>query len=355
MVAGDIRIDAGQLHQFIGDILSAAGLGKESVRIVADSIMKAELFGFHSHGVIRIPHYLKRLRIGSLNKNPDIRVVQRKGNTAIVDGDHGMGHAAAFFAMQEAIALAQNGIGFVGVKNSSHFGIAGYTALQAVKKDMIGIVVSHTDASVIPFGGKRPAVGTNPLAVAVPTDREFPILLDMATSTASLGKILVAKSKRESIPLDWGVDEEGVPTADPAQVKYMTPMAGPKGYGLAVIFDILSGPLTGALFGKKLPLMYGDYEKHRELGHFIGAINVENFVPVAEFKKNVGIMIDDLHSTPPAKGFDRVIVPGEKEYLTCLQYEKEGIPIPSQTLIELQTAAREWGVPFPAEVAAPGR
>jgi ureidoglycolate dehydrogenase (NAD+) len=355
MVAGDIRIDSEQLHRFIGDILSAAGLGKESVRIVADSITKAELFGFHSHGVIRIPHYLKRLKIGSLNKNPDIRVVQRNGNTAIVDGDHGMGHAAAFFAMQEAIALAQSGIGFVGVKNSSHFGIAGYTALQAVKKDMIGIVVSHTDASVIPFGGKRPAVGTNPLAVAVPTDREFPILLDMATSTASLGKILVAKSKGESIPLDWGVDEEGVPTADPAQVKYMTPMAGPKGYGLALIFDILSGPLTGALFGKKLPLMYGDYEKHRELGHFIGAINVESFVPVSEFKKNVGIMIDDLHSTPPAKGFDRVIVPGEKEYLTSLQYKKTGIPVPSQTLTELQAAAREWGVSFPAEVSAPER
>lgn len=341
------RVDAGQLKGFIQRILSTAGLCEANAQIVADSITTAELFGFNSHGVIRIPHYIKRLRIGSLNGNPDIRVVQQKGNTAIVDGDHGMGHAVAFFAMQEALRLAESGIGFVGVRKSSHFGIAGYTAMQALQKEMIGIVVSHTDASVIPYGGKRPAVGTNPLAVAVPTDREYPILLDMATSAASLGKILIAKSKGESIPPDWGVDEEGAPTTDPAKVKYMTPMAGPKGYALALIFDILSGPLTGALFGKKLPLMYGDYDKHRELGHFIGAINIANFIPVDQFKKNVGTMIDGIHDTPPAPGFERVLVPGEKEYLTQLQYEKEGIPIPSETLKELQASAQGLGLPFP--------
>ncbi len=347
MTESTARVDAGQLKGFIQRILSAAGLCEANARIVADSITMAELFGFHSHGVIRIPHYIKRLRIGSLNGNPAIRVVQQKGNTAIVDGDHGMGHPIALFAMQEAIKLAESGIGFVGVKNSSHFGIAGYTAIQAVKSDMIGIVISHTDASVIPYGGRKPAVGTNPLAVAVPTDRQYPVLLDMATSAASLGKILVAKSKGESIPPDWGVDTEGAQTTDPARVKYMTPMAGPKGYGLAVIFDILSGPLTGALFGKKLPLMYGDYDKHRELGHFIGAIKIENFVPVDQFKRNVGVMIDDIHATPAAPGFDRVLVPGEKEYLTRLQYEKEGIPIPSETLKELRASAQELGIPFP--------
>ena len=345
-----VRIDAGALKGFVQGILAAAGLCEAHARIVAASITTAELFGFHSHGVIRIPHYIKRLRIGSLNGNPDIRVVQQTGNTAIVDGDHGMGHAVAFFAMQEALKLAESGIGFVGVRKSSHFGIAGYTAIQALAKDMIGIVIGHTDASVIPYGGRKPAVGTNPLAVAVPTDREYPVLLDMATSTASLGKILVAKSKGERIPADWAVDEEGVPTTDPAKVKYLMPMAGPKGYGLALIFDILSGPLTGALFGKRLPLMYGDYDKHRELGHFIGAIKIENFVPVNEFKKSVGMMIDDIHDTPPAPGFERVLVPGEKEHLTRLRYEKEGIPMPSETLKELGISAADLGFPFPFSV-----
>jgi ureidoglycolate dehydrogenase (NAD+) len=209
---------------------------------------------------------------------------------------------------------------------------------------MIGIVVGHTDASVVPFGGKRPAVGTNPLAVAIPTDREYPILLDMATSAASLGKILVAKDKGEAIPPDWAVDEDGAPTTDPGKAKYLLPMAGPKGYGLALIFDILCGPLTGALFGKRLPLMYGDYDKYRQLGHFVGAIRIDHFVPVEEFKKNVGLMIDDIHATPPAKGFDRVLVPGEKEYLTRLQYEKQGIPIPAATLKDLLAAAVPFGI-----------
>ena len=344
----DVHVHASQLNRFIKQILTSAGLCEGNSQIVADSITTADLFGFHSHGVIRIPHYIKRLRIGSLNKNPDIRVVKKTGNTAIVDGDHGMGHAVAYFAMQEAIKLAENGVGFVGVNRSSHFGIAGYTAIQAVKKDMIGIVVSHTDAVMIPFGGKRPAVGTNPLAVAVPTDREYPILLDMATSAASLGKILVAKSKGEQIPSDWAVDEEGIPTTDPDKVKYLMPMAGPKGYAMALIFDILSGPLTGSLFGKRLPKMYGDYEKHREMGHFIGAIKVENFVPIDEFKKNVGILIDEIHDTPLAKGFDRILVPGEKEYLTQMQYKKEGIPIPSETVKELRAVAQELGITFPS-------
>jgi ureidoglycolate dehydrogenase (NAD+) len=348
MTEKDIRVDALQLQELIKQILLSAGVCEGNSRIVADSITTAELSGFHSHGVIRIPHYIKRLRMGSLNKNPDIRVLRKTGNTALVDGDHGMGHAVAHFAMQEAIKLAENGVGFVGVTNSSHFGIAGYTAIQAVKKDMIGIVVSHTDVAVIPFGGKRPAVGTNPLAVAIPTDREYPVLLDMATSAASLGKILVAKSKGERIPPDWAVDEEGVPTTDPEKVKYLMPMAGPKGYALALIFDILSGPLTGSLFGKRLPKMYGDYEKHRRMGHFIGAIKVENFVPIDEFKKNVGALIDEIHDTPLAQGFERIMVPGEKEYLTQMQYEKEGIPIPSETAKELRAVAQELGITFPS-------
>jgi len=344
MADPSIIVDAGKLRRFLEKLLTTAGVRGDCARIVADSVTTAELTGFQSHGVIRIPHYLKRIKIGSINRNPDIRVVKKRGNTAVVDGDHGLGHAIAFFAMNEAIRLAEDGVGFVGVRNSSHFGIAGYTAMQALKKDMIGIVVSHTDICVVPFGGKKPAVGTNPLAVAVPTDKEYPILLDMATSTASLGKILIARDKGERIPPDWAVDEEGMPTTDPQAAKYLLPMAGPKGYGLALIFDILSGPLTGALFGKHLPLMYGDYEKHRELGHFVGAIRIDNFVPIEEFKRNVGILIDDIHATPLAKGFDRILVPGEKEHLLQLKYGKEGIPIPAGVMRDLQAAAGELHV-----------
>lgn len=342
-----IKFEVNQVHNFIKQLFLAAGLCGEHAWIVADSITTSELFGFHSHGLIRIPHYIKRLGIGSIKKDPQIRVVHKKGNTALIDGDHGMGHVVAYAAMEEAIKLAESGVGFAGVKNSGHFGIAGYFALQAVRKGMIGIAVCHTDVAVIPFGGKEPAVGTNPLAVAVPTDKDYPVMLDMATSTASLGKILVAKNKGEDIPADWAVDADGVPTTDPHQAKYLMPMAGAKGYALALIFDILCGPLTGSLFGKRLPKMYGDYDKHRELGHFLGAINVENFVPLAEFKKNVGLLIDDTHNTPAAAGFERVLVPGEKEYLTQRKFQREGIPVTTETLKELKAVAEELNVRFP--------
>ncbi len=344
MQEAEVKVNANKLHDFIKQLFIAAGLSGEHAWTVADSLTTSELFGFHSHGVIRIPHYLERIKIGSIKTNPEIKVVKEKGATALVDGGHGMGHVVGAFAMEEAIRLAENGVGFVGVKNSGHFGIAGYFALQAARRGMIGIAVSHTDVAVIPFGGKEPAVGTNPLAVAVPTDREYPILLDMATSTASLGKILVAKKKGEAIPSDWAVDADGVPTTDPHQAKYLMPMAGAKGYALALIFDILCGPLTGSLFGKRLPKMYGDYDKHRELGHFLGAINVEDFVSLGEFRKNVGLLIDDTHRTPAAPGFDRVLVPGEKEYLTRLKYEKEGIPVPAETIKDLADAGEALGV-----------
>lgn len=344
MAEQSVTVNADKLRIFLETLLKSAGVCEGGAKIVADSITTAELTGFHSHGVIRIPHYLKRIRLGSLKKNPDIRVVARRGNTAVVDGDHGLGHPVALFAMDEAIRLAGSGVGVVCVRNSSHFGIAGYTALRAVEKDMIGIALSHTDASVVPFGGKRPAVGTNPISVAVPTGRAYPILLDMATSAASLGKILVAKDKGEPIPPDWAVDAEGTPTTNPQKAKYLLPMAGPKGYALALICDILSGPLAGTLFGKRLPLMYGDYERHRQLGHFIGAINISHFVPVEDFKTQVGLLIDDIHATPPATGFDRVLVPGEKEHLTRMQYEKQGIPIPSETMKDLRAAAQELRV-----------
>jgi len=332
------------LFSFCKDVLLKAGVAKDIAEIVSDSLVTAELIGFQSHGVVRLPHYLKRIKIGSIKAKPNIRVIKKKGNTALVNGDDGLGHAVGVFAMREAIKLAKNGVGFVGVQRSSHFGIASYIGMIAAKKDMIGVVLSHTDASVIPFGGKRPAIGTNPLSVVVPTDREFPIILDMATSAASLGKIIVARKKGENIPSDWGVDEDGVPTTDPNKVKYLLPMAGAKGYALSFVIDILCGPLTGSPFGVRLPLMYGDYDKPRQLGHFIGVINIKNFIPIKEFKRNVGIMIDDIHDIPPAKGFDRVMVPGEKEYLTKLKYEKEGIPLPMETVKELREIAKEYKI-----------
>jgi ureidoglycolate dehydrogenase (NAD+) len=340
------KIQWEDLLSFCTNVFVKVGVSEENAKVIADSLVKAELLGFHSHGVVRLSHYVKRIKIGSINPKPKIRTIKESGNVAIIDGDAGMGHIVAHFAMNQAIRLAGSGFGVAGVRNSSHFGIAGYFALQAAEKNMIGIALTHTDVAVIPFGGKKPAVGTNPIAVAVPTNRKFPIVLDMATSAVALGKIIVAGKKGEKIPMGWAVDENGNPTDEPDKVKYLMPMAGPKGYALSLIIDILCGPLTGALFGMKLPKMYGDYNKTRQLGHFLAALNIQNFVPVDEFKKNIDTMIDDIHNIPPAKGFEKVLLPGEIEYLNSLKHKKEGIPLPEGTLKDLEQLEKELKINF---------
>jgi len=343
----DRLIDAKKMKEFVYKVLLKAGVNRAGSKLVASSLVEGELYGFYSHGVMRLAHYLKRVKAGTIKKDPKVKIVKKTGCTALVDGGHGFGHAVSMTAVKEAIKLAGRfGVGMVGVKNSSHFGMAGVIALEAAKKDMICIAISHTDASVVPFGGRIPAIGTNPICVAVPCAKKHPVLLDMATSVASLGKIIVARKKGEAVPSDWGVDEEGVPVTDPAKIKYLLPMAGPKGYGLAFIVDILCGPLTGALFGVRLPRMYGDYDKFRMLGHMFIVINIKNFVPVKEFKKNVALMVEDIHGIPPAKGFSSVMVPGEREFASYEKNKKAGFPLAEETCADLESIAAEYKVPL---------
>ena len=338
-------INGKKMNDFVFKVLLKAGVNKNDSKLVANSLVDGELYGFYSHGVMRLAHYLKRVKAGTIKKNPKVRVIKKHGSTALIDGDHGFGHAISMTAVKEAIKIAsKSGIGMVGVKNSSHFGMAGVMALEAVKKDMICIAIGHTDASVVPFGGRIPAIGTNPICVAVPCDKKNPVLLDMATSVASLGKIIVARKKGEPVPSDWGVDADGVPTTDPNKIVYLLPMAGPKGYGLAFIVDILCGPLTGALFGIRLPKMYGDYNKFRMIGHIFIVIDPRSFVPLKEFKKNVGNMVDDIHSIPPAKGFTSVMVPGEREFASYEKNIKNGFALAEETYADLEAIAKEYDV-----------
>ena len=338
-------IDGKKINDFVFKVLQKAGVNKTDSKLVANSLVEGELYGFYSHGVMRLAHYLKRVKAGTIKKNPKVKIVKKTGCTSLVDGDHGFGHAISMTAVKEAIKLADKfGVGAVGVKNSSHFGMAGVIALEAVKKDMICIAIGHTDASVVPFGGRIPAIGTNPICVAVPSSKKNPVLLDMATSVASLGKIIVARKKGEPVPADWGVDAEGVPTTDPNKIVYLLPMAGPKGYGLAFIVDILCGPLTGALFGIRLPKMYGDYDKFRMIGHLFIVINPKIFVPIKEFKKNVGLMVDDIHSIPPAKGFTSVMIPGEREFASYEKNKKAGFALAEETYADLEAISKEYGV-----------
>jgi ureidoglycolate dehydrogenase (NAD+) len=335
---GEVLIEKDKIRELVVRKLIKGGLNDGEANIVADVLIHADLRGVSSHGVLRTKHYVKRLTEGGLNPSPNYTIKQTGPVTAIFDGDNGMGHVIAKKAMEYAIKTAkENGVGMVAVINSSHCGALSYFVQVAARENLIGIALTHTDKSVVPFGSVKPFFGTNPLAFAFPAKRNEPIILDMATSNVALGKILHARELGNKVPMDWGVDEKGNPSTNPHQIVHLLPMGGAKGYGLAMVVDILSGILTGSAFGPHISMMYGDYDKYRGLGHFLCVIDPGVFTNTDLFLEQIDQMIDEIHELPPAPGFDKVMVPGEPEQLQEKRRNENGIPLPESVYEFLRT------------------
>jgi ureidoglycolate dehydrogenase (NAD+) len=323
---GEVNVSHEELRELAAAKLVGAGLDSQHAGVVADVLVHADLRGVSSHGVLRTEHYVRRLHEGGLNKNPSFSFEQTGPCSGIFNGDDGLGHVVAKNAMEEAIKLAkQSGIGMITVTNSSHCGALSYFVQQAAEEGLIGVAMTHTDKIVVPFGGAEPFLGTNPIAYGFPAKNHKPIILDMATSNVALGKILYAKEAGRDIPEGWGVDEQGSATTDPNNVSALTPFAGPKGYGLGMVVDIFSGLLAGASFGPHISKMYGDYNQHRKLGHYVCAINPTFFTNKDEFLGSMDRMIDELHAVKPADGFDQVFVPGEPEQIKEEKHLRKGV------------------------------
>lgn len=324
----DVLVNDKELRSLVVERLTEAGLNKPHAEIVAEILVHADLRGVRSHGVMRTQHYVTRLHAGSLNRNPDFTLKEVRSGAALLNADAGMGHAACCEAMDKAIEMAKDtGIAMVGVENGSHCGALSYFVLRAVAKDMIGMAVTHTDKCVAPFGGAKAFFGTNPIAFGFPTNKHDPVVLDMATSNTAFGNILHAKEQGNSIPDDWGIDSNGTPTTDPNQVEAMTPFGGYKGYGLALVIDVLTGVLMGAKYGPHITAMYGDYDKPRELASLMIAIDPSTFTSAEGFKSQMDAMVDDLHAQPPRPGFKQVYVPGELQILLEKVNLQAGVPV----------------------------
>jgi ureidoglycolate dehydrogenase (NAD+) len=237
---------------------------------------------------------MKKFEGGGFNPDPDISISRVGPSVSTVDADDGPGQSAAFAAMEEAMAVArETGVGFVGVTNSNHFGTAAYYTEHASDSDLIGLAMTNVGSDVIPFGGATRFLGTNPISFSVPTDREFPITLDMATSVVAMGKIQeVSRREDTEIPSDWAVDEHGEPTTDPHEAVAARPLGGPKGYGLAVIVDVLCGLVTGAGTSPEIGPLYDEFTEPMRLGHAVGAIDVSAFRDPEAFRRDVGEYID---------------------------------------------------------------
>ena len=341
-----ITIPAGTLNAYVINVLVELGVQREHAAIVADCLLMANLSGVDSHGVVRLAHYITRLTNGTIKSQPQLHFEKRAPSLGIMDGGDGLGHIATHQACTEAMNLAEeSGSGVVIVNNSSHFGMTGFYIKRIVEAGYIGMMMTATDAFLIPFGSRKPFFGTNPIAIGFPADG-IPVILDMATTSIPYGKIAMAKTEGTAIPSDWGFNSEGNPTTDPNAIAGLHPIAGPKGSGLAMIIDIFSSVLSGMPWGPHVNAMYGELDNPRKLGHFVMAIDVNRFMPLAIFKERLREMLGEFGDLPPADGFSQVYYPGQIEGLRREKRLVEGIPIPPGLFNELLELGKQYNVPL---------
>ncbi len=340
-------ISAESLSDFCLACFKKLGLRDEDAEITAANLIFANLRGVDSHGVVRMKVYADRLRDGGTNPQALPKLVRDDQICALLDADDGVGQAAGALAMKIAVSKAkENGIGWVSVKNSNHFGAAAFYAMQALPHDMIGFAMTNASTTMAPAGGREARLGNNPLAVAIPAGKKPPVVLDMATGAVAKGKIFIAQQERKKIPTTWALDKTGAPTDDPdaAAEGLIQPLGGYKGYGLSLLIDLLTGVLSGGGFSTGVGQMYKDLSVPTRSAHACAALRIDSFIPVSEFRQRVDEIIDMMHSCPRAAGVERIYVPGEIEHETEQRRKAQGIPLSGALRDELVALGAELGV-----------
>jgi L-2-hydroxycarboxylate dehydrogenase (NAD+) len=338
-------IDFDIMERFMVDVFKSVGVPEEDARICADVLITSDKRGIDSHGIGRLkPIYYDRIKEGIQNPVTHLEVVRQGHTTAVIDGHDGMGQVIAKRAMEMAIEKAKaHGMGMVAVRNSTHYGIAGYYALMAVESGMIGITGTNARPSIAPTFGVENMLGTNPLTFGMPTDEEFPFVLDCATSITQRGKIEVYERLGKVLPEGWVIGEDGEPKTDSHQVlsdlvrgtAALVPLGGIgeelggyKGYGYATVVEILSAALQGGSFLKGLlGISPENKPQPYHLGHFFIAININEFTDLASFRKEAGDILRTLRASKKAPGKKRIYTAGEKEYQAWLERKDRGVPV----------------------------
>jgi LDH2 family malate/lactate/ureidoglycolate dehydrogenase len=334
-------IQAEELLAFCRETFIKAGLDEPGADLVSRSLIEADLRGISTHGVVRLWLYEKRVRAGLIRPHPHMRCERTGPATARLYGAHGAGQVVGTRAMTEAITLArETGVGCVAATESNHFGFAAFFSMQALAHDMIGLAVSHSDSLVAPHGAAAAFLGSNPISVAIPTQAEEAVVLDMATSVASMGKVTVAKAAGVPIPLGWAIDHAGNPTTDPGHALdgALLPVGTYKGYGLGLVIEVLSALLAGSPFGPHVPVPFR-IDEIQNLGHFVAALDLRRFVDPAAFKARMDQMIREIKALPRAAGVEEILVAGEPEARCRHARLQHGIPLTAEALAGL----REYG------------
>jgi L-2-hydroxycarboxylate dehydrogenase (NAD+) len=350
-----------KIWEFTNEIFLKMGCSTSDAKLAADVLVSADLRGIDSHGVARLIGYVRLWDAERINPTPNIKIVHETPSTAVVDGDAGLGLVVAPKAMEIAINKAEAvGTGWVSVKNSNHYGIAGYHAMMALEKDMIGLSMTNASPLVSPTFSTERMLGTNPIAVAIPANKQPPFVADFSTTTAANGKLEILQRKGEEAPLGWIQDAEGMPSTNTEELKQggaLLPLGGDrvhsshKGYCLGSIVDIFSAVLSGANYGPWAPpfvsfLPMPENPVGEGLGHFLGAMRIDGFRPADEFKENMDVWIERFRSAKTTSEAQSVLIPGDPEREMEIERRISGIPLNDKVVIDLQEVGKRFELKF---------
>jgi len=341
----EYRVSFSQLEAFITQAMVSLGLPPEDAQTVGHLMAEADMQGSDGHGVIRLVPYAKRILAGGMNLKPHIRVVQERTAMALIDGDNGMGHLVMKRATELAIQKAKSsGIAWVGSRLSNHAGPASLYARMALQHDMIGLYFAVGNANHLPpWGGLDMLLSTNPIAAAIPSGKEVPIVLDMATTVAAYGKVKAKAQRGEMMPEGWMIDRQGKPLLDPTKSDegFLLPIGGYKGYGLSLVVGILAGTLNGAAMGSQVIDFNKDFVSTTHTGQAIAVIDPSAFGDIDDFKHNVDRLIQELSNAERMPGVDRIWLPGEQSHHKRLTHEKQGVVLAPGLVKQLNELAAE--------------
>lgn len=343
-------IAADALKTFCQQAYVKTGVEVEEAEIVADLLVKSDLRGVETHGVMRLPIYIQRLEKNFVRKKCEFQLLRQKGATAYGTANGSQGHMVAYKAMELAIKLAQDhGVSWVSVKDSGHFGVAGLFPMMALEHGMIGYICSNSAPIMAPFGGKERIIGNNPLAYAFPTAKCTPVVVDFSCSVVASGRLILMRKKGEKIPLGWAVDKDGVPTEDPFAGYEgggsLAPVGAHKGYGLALAHEMLTALLTNGKITRQIKSLYEvDESGIQGTCHSFMVIDPDCFIGRSEFAQSMDQYIQGIKESGKAKGVTEIYMPGEIEARTEAERLDQGIPLSEAIVRELRSLAERLGL-----------
>lgn len=344
----EFRVSSLQLEAFIASAMTALGLPESDAKTIGELMTEADMQGSDGHGVIRLVSYAKRILSGGLNLKPNIQIIQERTAMALIDGDNGMGHLVMKRATELAIHKARSaGIAWVGSRLSNHAGPASLYARMALKHDMIGLYFAVGNANHLPpWGGLDMLLSTNPIAAAIPTLQEPPVVLDMATTVAAYGKVKAKAQRGEMMPEGWMIDRQGKPLLDPTKSDegFLLPIGGYKGYGLSLIVGILAGTLNGAAMGSQVIDFNKDFSTTTNTGQAIAVIDPAAFGDIQDFKRNVDQLVRELRGAQRMPGVERIWLPGEQSHQKRMDHDKQGVLLAPSLVKQLHELASQLAI-----------